>query len=121
MATFGGLDIFGDDLVMNVVDLPRREQKDTFFGIDGSERKDGGFTGRVAEAQGVLVGSGAAGLAAAEELFRSYNDGIPRILVDTLGRIWPAMKLVEFRPSGTAWPDGTGAVNRNYTAKFTTG
>ncbi|MEW4569318.1 hypothetical protein AB1L88_15745 [Tautonia sp. JC769] len=119
--SFGGIAIFGQDCSINVVELPRRQQKDTYFGVDGTERKDGGFTGRVAEASGVLHGVGIAGLAAAEELFRTYYDGVPRVLVDTLGRAWPGMKLEEFRPAGHAMLDSTGRAYRTYSARFATG
>jgi hypothetical protein len=118
--TFGNVQIFQAwGLVsMTVAENPRDEQMDAYFGVNGVERKDGGSRGRVARVRGRLGGEGAAGLLAAETLFRSYVDGVPRVLTDTIGGSWAAMKLIRFVPEGEARLSADGSCWRDYSAEF---
>lgn len=118
--TYNGVAIFQTwgQVSITVAENPRDEQRDAFFGVNGMERKDGGSRGRVARVRGRLRGDGYAGLAVAESLFRSYRDGIPRVLVDTLGLAWPWMKLIRFEPQGEAMLGADGWCSREYAAEF---
>jgi hypothetical protein len=118
MAAYAGLGIFGAGVSMTTSDNPRECQVNSFFGINGLETLDGGFRGRVTRAQGVLHGPSALLLASAEGLFRSYNDGIARILVDNLGTIWPNVKLWKFQPIGRIRQSADGTYFRAYQALF---
>ncbi len=118
MPGFGGVEIFGIDLLITVNENPRDEHVAAFFGLEGRERQDGGGRGRVALVSGVLQGTGTAGLAFAETLFRSYHDGVPRVLVDTLGLSWLRMKMKRFEPQGRAYRDQDNQVCRAYRAEF---
>jgi hypothetical protein len=95
-ASFGGIQIFGRSVSMVTTDNPTAEQLNHFFGLSGVERIDGGFTGRLTLARGVLSGSTSVNLGIAREAFRAYNDGFARVLVDTLGYAWPNVILKSF-------------------------
>src|SRR4051794_11994767 len=98
MASYGGVGIFVAAVSMTTSDNPRECQVNSFFGLNGLESLDGGFRGRITRVQGVLYGRSAFLLASAEGLFRSYNDGVARVLVDNLGTIWPNVKFLKFQP-----------------------
>jgi hypothetical protein len=118
MASYGGVAIFGSSVSMTTSDYPRETQVNSFFGINGLESLDGGFRGRVTKAQGVLSGQSAIILASAEGLFRSYNDGVVRILVDNLGTVWPNVRLLTFQPLGRVRQSADGTYFRAYQAQF---
>jgi len=118
MASYGGVGIFGVSVSMTTSDYPREAQLNSFFGINGIELLDGGFRGRITNAQGVLSGESALMLASAEGLFRSYNDGLSRTLVDNLGTAWPNVRLLRFQPSGRARQSADGTFFRAYQAQF---
>ncbi|WP_435021276.1 hypothetical protein TA3x_002289 [Tundrisphaera sp. TA3] len=118
MASFGGVRIFGEAVSMITAEVPRENQLNGFFGVNGFESIDGGYRGRVTRVKGVLSGSSAAGLGAAEALFRSFNDGIARPLVDTLDVLWPSTRLVAFQPSGRVRRSAYGVHFRAYQAQF---
>ncbi len=118
MASYAGLGIFGAGLSMTTTDKPRECQVNSFFGINGLETLDGGFRGRITRAQGVLYGQSALLLASAEGLFRSYNDGLARPLVDNLGTVWPNVKLQKFQPIGRIRQSSDGQYFRAYQALF---
>lgn len=118
MASYAGMSIFGAGVLMSTSDSPRECQVNAFFGINGLETLDGGFRGRITRVQGVLHGASALLLAAAEGLFRSYNDGLARPLVDNLGTIWPSVKLHQFQPIGRIRQSADGTYFRAYQALF---
>ena len=118
MASYGGVAIFGTSVSMTTSDYPRETQVNTFFGINGLESLDGGFRGRITNVHGVLYGPSSTLLAAAEGLFRSYNDGIIRTLVDNLGTTWPNARLLTFQPIGRAKQSADGTYFRAYRAQF---
>src|SRR5438067_2091534 len=100
MASFGGVSLFGTSVSMSTADNPRERQLNAFFGLGGLERLDGGSRGRVTQVTGLLYGNSPYALAAAESLFRSFNDGVARPLVDTLGSTWANVCLESFQPQG---------------------
>ena len=89
MPSYGGINIFGTAVTMRTADNPREKQVNSFFGLSGLETLDGGLRGRSTVATGLLYGNSPALLAAAEASFRSFNDGTARVLIDSLGSIWP--------------------------------
>jgi hypothetical protein len=118
MASYGGIPMFGAGVSMTTSDYPRECQINSFFGINGIESLDGGFRGRITRAHGVLYGESAFGLGAAEGLFRSYNDGVARTLVDNLGTVWQNVRLLRFQPEGRVRQSADGTFFRAYQAQF---
>lgn len=118
MAFYGGVAIFGAAVSMATSDNPRESQVNSFFGVNGLESLDGGFRGRITRVRGVLHGGSALLLASAEGLFRSYNDGVTRVLVDNLGTIWPGVRLLTFHPHGQVRQSADGTYFRAYQAHF---
>src|SRR4051794_16872790 len=97
MASFGGASIFGSAVSMTTSDNPREKQLNAYFGLSGLESLDGGSRGRVTEVTGLLYGDSPAQLAGAEAVFRSFNDGTTRTLVDTLAIGWNSVRLESFQ------------------------
>ncbi len=118
MASYGGVAIFGASVSMTTSDNPREAQLNSYFGLNGLEALDGGFRGRVTRVHGVLYGRSSLLLAAAEGLFRSYNDGVVRVLVDSLGVTWPSVRLLSFQPTGRVGQSADGTYFRAYQAQF---
>ena len=118
MPSYGGVNIFGASVTMSTVDSPREKQINSFFGLSGLETLDGGSRGRVTEVGGILYGSGAALLAGAESTFRSFDDGVSRVLVDSLGASWGNVVLQSFRPMGRVRQSPFGVFFRAYKARF---
>ena len=118
MASYAGVPIFGLGVTMATFDFPRKAQMNSFFGVSGVESLDGGFRGRMTRVQGVLLGSSPAELAGAEGLFRTYNDGFARTLIDNLGTTWLNVKMVRFVPFGRVRRLADGSCMRGYRALF---
>jgi hypothetical protein len=118
MALYGGVYIFGTAVSMNTADNPRANQLNAYFGLSGLESLDGGMRGRVTHVTGLLYGASSGLLAANEAQFRSFNDGIARTLVDTLGGIWPNVRLVSFQPRGRVRQSPYRVFFRSYQARF---
>jgi hypothetical protein len=118
MAMYGGVYIFGTAVSMNTADNPRENQLNAYFGLSGLESLDGGMRGRVTHVAGLLYGTSSGLLAANEAQFRSFNDGIARTLVDTLGGTWPNVRLVSFQPQGRVRQSPYGVFFRSYQARF---
>lgn len=118
MPSYGGINIFGTAVTMRTADNPRETQVNSFFGLSGLETLDGGLRGRSTQVSGLLYGNTPAQLAAAEALFRSFNDGGARDLVDTLGTLWPSVRLGSFQPQGRVWQSPGGVFYRPYSARF---
>src|SRR3954453_12784535 len=100
MPSFGGINIFGTAVSMSTSDNPRESQINAFFGLSGLETLDGGLRGRLTHVTGLLFGSTPYGLASAEASFRSFNDGMARVLVDNFGTAWQNVRLDLFQPHG---------------------
>lgn len=118
MASYGGTNIFGTAVSMVTADNPRQTQLNGYFGLSGLEFLDGGLRGRSTQVMGLLYGSSAVALASAESLFRSYHDGVARILVDTLGVSWQGVCLTAFQPQGRIKQSPGGVLFRSYKARF---
>lgn len=118
MASYGGSNIFGSAVSMTTTDNPREKQLNAFFGLSGLESLDGGLRGRVTHATGLLYGNSPGWLASSEGLFRSFNDGVARALVDTLGVTWLNVRLDSFQPLGRVRQSPAGMLFRAYKARF---
>ena len=118
MPSYGGVNIFGTAVTMSTADNPRETQVNSYFGLSGLETLDGGLRGRYTLVAGLLFGSSAPALASAEGLFRSYNDGIARVLVDQFGASWPSVRLESFQPWGRVKQSPHGIFFRPYHARF---
>ena len=118
MPSFGAVNIFGTAVTMSTADFPREKQINAYFGISGLEALDGGLRGRSTNVMGLLSGPVAAGLAGAEALFRSYNDGVARTLVDQFGTSWANVRLELFLPWGRVKQSPSGYYFRPYHARF---
>jgi hypothetical protein len=118
MPSYGGSNIFGTAVTMSTVDQPRAKQVNSFFGLSGIEALDGGSRGRFTEVGGLLYGPSPASLAAAESTFRSFDDGVARVLVDNLGSAWGNVCLQSFRPMGRVRQSPYGYFFRAYKARF---
>jgi hypothetical protein len=67
----------------------------------------------------VLYGNGLSGLTAAEDLFRSYQDGAAYPVNDTTGKTWPyPARLERFVPADSIKRDADGTCFRAYSAEF---
>lgn len=89
-----------------------------FPGLRGLVTKTLGSRGARAEAWGVLVGPARVDQAAAEAALELYKlDGGAYPLLDSLGRTWPEMVLVDFEPIGEVYQDENGHA-REYRAEF---
>lgn len=117
MPSYGGVDIFGYSVQIATADNPRQSQENKFFGLDGIERLDGGLAGRFTTVQGVHFGVSAFALATVQETFRSYNDGLARVLIDSRGVTWPDVVLESFEPQGRIVADYQGYY-QPYRARF---
>jgi hypothetical protein len=118
MASFGGTNIFGTAVSMMTADNRREKQLNAYFGLSGLEGLDGGMRGRVTHVSGLLYGISPAALGSSEEGFRSFNDGVARILVDTLGVTWLNVCLDSFQPIGRVRQSPAGTLFRSYKARF---
>lgn len=118
MASFGGTNLFGTAVSMTTVDNPREKQLNAFFGLSGLETLDGGLRGRVTHVTGLLYGTSPSALASSEGIFRSFNDGVVRPLVDTLGVTWTSVRLESFQPQGRIRQSPAGMLFRTYKARF---
>jgi hypothetical protein len=118
MTSFGGTNLFGTAVSMTTVDNPREKQLNAFFGLSGLETLDGGLRGRVTHVTGLLYGTSPSALASSEGTFRSFNDGVVRPLVDTLGVTWTSVRLESFQPQGRIRQSPAGMLFRTYKARF---
>ena len=118
MASFGGTNLFGMAVSMVTADNPREKQLNAYFGLSGLESLDGGLRGRITQVSGLLYGASPLALATSESLFRSFNDGIARALVDTLGVTWTSVRLDLFQPQGRVSRSSSGILFRAYKARF---
>ena len=118
MPSFGGGNIFGTAVTMSTADNPREKQVNAFFGVSGLETLDGGLRGRATHVSGLLFGNSPAALSASEAVFRSFNDGIARTLVDNFGAPWSNVRLESFQPQGRVLQSPFGYYFRTYQARF---
>lgn len=118
MPSYGGVNIFGSAVTMSTADHPREKQVNSYFGLSGLETLDGGSRGRVTTAGGILFGRTPGVLASVESTFRSYADGLTRLLIDSLGTSWSNVRLESFQPIGRVRQSPQGVFFRSYRAQF---
>jgi hypothetical protein len=118
MPSFNGQQIFGFAVKMDTSDNPRANQLNAFAGLSGVESLDLGFRGRYTTVNGLLFGTNVSNLAVAVALFRSYNDGLAYVLVDTLGVSWANVKLDTFQPSDRGMTMFGIGCFKKYSARF---
>jgi hypothetical protein len=98
---------------------PNSRQVNAYPGADGLEVIDQGSRGGCTFVAGAIVASTAQNLASAEQTFRSLQvDGGAYVLRDDLGRYWPGVILVQFRPVGRIYLTANYFVTRRYEAEF---
>ena len=118
MPSFGGISIFGAAVSMATADIKRQSQVNSFFGSTAWNCSTAASGGRVTRVRGVLYGASTLGLAGAENLFRSLNDGATRTLVDSLGMAWTNVRMQSFQPHGRVRQAPDGTFFRAYQAQF---
>ncbi|GAC1470641.1 MAG: hypothetical protein NVSMB9_15910 [Isosphaeraceae bacterium] len=118
MSLFDGMNIFGFAVSMSTTDHTRERQLNSYFGVSGLEAIDGGLRGRTTIVSGLLYANSASALAGSESLFRSYNDGVARTLIDQFGTIWSNVRLELFHPQGRVKQSSAGYYLRPYQARF---
>lgn len=89
MGTLNGSNVFGVATTFEAAFDPTAAQINEFFGVDGVMSLHGGERGFVVMVSGVFFGLSEADVVAAEGVFLSFRDGIPRTLVDNFARIYP--------------------------------
>lgn len=100
--------------------LPNMAQEDSYFGITGVVRIDGGGRGRVFYVSGVFIGDDLPTVLAYESTLLSYADGVAREFTDTMGRAWPNTVFSgEYRP-GHPLPLAGGGWSMQFEAVFRT-
>jgi hypothetical protein len=116
---FAGFNIFGVGVASRAIKAPRRRQYVGYPNVDGVDVIDLGGEGGVVEVSGRLVANSLGLLAAAEAVWRAYeNDPSFYPLVDTAGVTWPYAMCDSFEPVGEYYVDPTGAACRDYRAVF---
>jgi len=106
--SLGGFTIFGRSIRMRTVKDASAEQINHFFGLQGVERIHGGIVGRITLVQGVLAGVTDVNLIAARVLIESYDDGVARVLIDTIGIPWANVIFNQFEPGERILKDNRG-------------
>ncbi len=118
MASYRGVGL-GDSIHMATVENPRRTQSNTYPGLDGVEELDQGFNGRITTVSGRIVSDSPADLGIMMNQFRSLNDGLTGLLIDSEGVGWPYAKLEMFAPDeGTARFSPPYGYTLRYKARF---
>jgi hypothetical protein len=105
---------------MTTVGTQRAEMVNSFFGVDGVERIDGGFRGHTTVCRGRLrglkSGGGADDLLAAIGAFRELFDGRSYVLVDSFGYSWNNVVMEAFDLDANA---GVQQTPREYFQMYT--
>lgn len=116
MVTLGGSAIFGLAITVQMVEAEPAMQVDSFFGLDGTVSLFGGTRGRTFVVRALMVGADASGLAANLQALWNHNDGVGRVLVDSLGIAWPDVVYRGFRQEGPIqWLAGGAGLALPYT------
>jgi len=110
MPSFAGVPIFGAQVVMVTGGTSRDAQRNTFFGVDGTEVIDGGFRSHTTTVKGRLFGLKSAGgvndLSAAILVFRSWHDGLSHELIDMFNQAWENVRMESFNPDPMVYQTG---------------
>jgi hypothetical protein len=84
-----GQAVFGFATNLRMEPRPNSQQLTEFFGVNGVQTIFGGARGRLFFISGVLAADVVADLNTAEGLLLSFADGLPHIITDNRGRVWP--------------------------------
>ncbi len=106
--TLDGQILFTGGAMSQSAEAPRATMLTSTFGMDGLGEQDGGARGGTTVLRGFCSGYGQSGLAAALEFLRSWQDGQPHQLVDTLGVVWPMVLVRQVRPQPGIRQDSFG-------------
>lgn len=117
MPSYGGTTIFGRSPSITMVPNPAAVQYSAFWGVSGVYSQFGGSRGRVFHVHGHFYGVNVADLWNSISLFQSYDDGIARVLVDTVGNSWPQVVYKHCELAGK-YGYGHGGVLMEYKAIF---
>lgn len=119
MATYGGVNIFGVCKTIQGQDTDPAMQMTSYPGVDGCEVTHLGTRGMYLIARGILYGANAAAVIAAENLARTYRDGVPRTLIDNHGVAYSNVLLQKVDPAQTPVRNGPPlGSHREYTMTF---
>jgi hypothetical protein len=116
LPTLDGSPVFGSACSVRTSPAPRASSVTPTFGEDGLPTLDGGGRGGTSTIRGTLRGFGPSGLATAEGQVRAFNDGNLHMFGDSLGTVWPSVRLVWFSPIGRVRQSGYGYFERDFTA-----
>lgn len=118
-ASLDGQPIFGTAVRMTTPINPVAMQVSPRPGLNGMPSIPLGQRGAVTMVAGLLSGVNPADYANAESLFFNFYDGLPHVLIDTLGRTWNNVVLESFEPDqGRIRQSPGGVYFREYKAKF---
>lgn len=119
MSTYGGAAVFGRSVAIDMTPLESEAQVSAFFGVNGRFSLWGGGRGRVITVSGVLTAASYPLLAAAEGLLLSYDDGVARVLYDSVRQVsYPHVVFTgAYRRTGRPGPT-VGGVAQPYSAVF---
>lgn len=113
--TYDGAFIFGTACHVQMIPMPLRVQRDSYFGVNGTTALFGGAPGRTFQISGVLVADSLPDLVATLGTLLSYADGIQRTFTDTYGNAWPNVAFEnDFQPS----PEGPKPIDGGWCLPF---
>jgi hypothetical protein len=100
MSLFNGLDLFGSGPHAFVVHgLAQRHQTHEQPGADGVRLSVMGKTGRSIEQTGTLLADAVDAMQVQLDAIDGAMTGQPAELIDHLGRSWPNVLMIEFKPA----------------------
>lgn len=119
MSTYGGSNIFGRSVTVDMVPEGDAVQVSAFFGVSGTFSLWGGNRGRQIVVTGLLYASDFPGLASAEAEILSYADGVGRDLYDSVRDVTYPNVVFRSGFKRTAPPGyGAGGVLQPYSCIF---
>lgn len=119
MASFGGNLVFGSAVRFTRSDNPREAQINSYFGLSGVERIDGGGRGGTFHVTGLHAGASVGALVTSQTALRDMQDGNAYVLVDTKGEAYPNCVLEGFKETGPVRQSPGGAFLQTYECTIT--
>jgi hypothetical protein len=117
-AFYNGVDL-GFIFEMVVAANPKGRQVNSYPGANGLEVLDHGSRGGTTIVIGAIVAPSAQALASAEQQLRSLQvDGGAYTLRDDLGKYWPGVILIQYRPQGRVYLTVNNYLTRRYDCEF---